>query len=144
VSAKDKRQTEIRRIVRTARPATQAELAALLGEQGFDVTQTTVSRDLTDLGLRKAPDGRYELAEDLHLKRMCADLVQSVERSANLIIVKTFAGTAEGVGAALDAAAHDGVLGCVAGDDTLLVVTRDAGAAEAVTIMLRTYSRKDS
>lgn len=117
---------------------------ALLKEHGHDVTQTTISRDLAELNLRKAPDGRYELAEDLHLKRMCADLVQSVECSANLVVVKTVAGTAEGVGAALDDVGRDGVLGCVAGDDTLLVVTRDEAIAGDIVDLLRKYSGKET
>ena len=144
MSGKAERREAIRQIVRRERPSTQAELAGLLAQRGFDVTQTTVSRDLVGLDLRKAPDGRYELAEDLHLKRMCADLVQSVESSANLVIVKAFAGTAQGVAAALDAAGPDGVLGSVAGDDTILVVARDESAAKGLTTALRSYSGKDA
>jgi transcriptional regulator of arginine metabolism len=144
MGAKQTRREAIRQVVRAQRPATQAELVRLLKKAGHDVTQTTISRDLADMNLRKAPDGRYELAEDLHLKRMCADLVQSVEGSANLVVVKTFAGTAEGVGAALDDVGRDGVLGCVAGDDTLLVITRDEGSARDVVELIRAYSGKDT
>lgn len=143
MGAKTTRREAIRQIVRDERPATQAELVALLAARGVPVTQTTISRDLAELDVRKARDGHYELAEDLHLTRMCADLVQSVACSENLVIVKAFAGTAQGVAAALDAAAPDGVLGSVAGDDTILVVARDAAAAQAVTKTLRAFSGKD-
>lgn len=144
MGAKGSRHEAIRRIVRGDRPATQAELVALLRSDGFDVTQTTVSRDLSDLALCKGPDGRYELTEDTHLKRMCADLVQSVERSANLIIIKAFAGTAQGVAAALDAAGPDGILGSVAGDDTILVVAKDDPSAGRIAKTLRDMSGKDA
>lgn len=144
MGAKESRHAAIRQIVRSSRPATQAELAQLLRAGGFEVTQTTVSRDLTEMGLHKAPDGRYELAEDTHLKRMSSDLVRSVESSANLIIVKTFAGTAQGVAAALDGASPDGVLGSVAGDDTILIVARDEASATAIAAMLRRYSGKEA
>lgn len=144
MGAKGFRHEAIRRIVRADRPATQAELVALLRSNGFDVTQTTISRDLSDLALRKGPDGRYELTEDTHLKRMCADLVQAVERSANLIIIKTFAGTAQGVAAALDAAGPEGILGSVAGDDTILVVAKDDGSAGRIATTLRNMSGRDT
>lgn len=144
MGAKQTRREAIRQVVRTERPATQGELVELLKKAGFEVTQGTISRDLANMDLQKAPDGRYELAEDLHLKRMCSDLVQSVEHSANLVIIKTFAGTAQGVAAALDAAAPEDVLGSVAGDDTILVVARDEAAGGRVTATLRAYSGKDT
>ncbi len=143
MSAKEKRQSLIKQMVRTARPTTQAELAALLLDMGLEVTQTTVSRDLADLDVHKGPDGAYELAEDTHLKRMCRDLVTTVERSNTFVVVKTFAGTAQGVAAALDATSPDGILGSVAGDDTILVVTRDETCAGLVERMLNDYCGKD-
>ncbi len=76
--------------------------------KGYDCTQATVSRDITDMGLRKQPEGIYVLAEDLHLQRMIAELVTSVAHTNNLALVKTSPGTAQGVAAALDAADLDG------------------------------------
>lgn len=144
MSDKKKRHAAIRQVVRIEHPATQAGLVALLNERGFDVTQTTISRDLIELDVRKSSSGCYELAEDMHLKRMCADLIQSVEASVNLVIVKTFAGTAQGVAAALDAAHPDGVMGSVAGDDTILIVASDSAAAQVISDTLRAYSGKES
>lgn len=125
------RQAEIRRIVRGSRIRTQRELADVLKTKGYDCTQATVSRDVTDMGLRKQPEGIYVLAEDLHLQRMINELVASVVHTNNLALVKTSPGTAQGVAAALDAADLNGILGSIAGDDTVLVITQDEKAAKS-------------
>lgn len=117
------RQEAIRRIVRAERVRTQRALVERLREQGFVCTQATVSRDITEMGLKKLPEGVYVLAEDLHLQRMISDLVLDVQRSGNLVLVKAAAGTAPGVAAAVDAASLEDILGSVAGDDTILVIT---------------------
>jgi transcriptional regulator of arginine metabolism len=107
-----------------------------LRDQGFECTQATVSRDITEMGLRKLPEGVYVLAEDLHLQRMVRDLVKDVKSSGNLVLVKAQSGTAPGVAAALDAAELEGILGSVSGDDTILVVMSgdDAGARIVETL----------
>ena len=120
------RQEAIRRIVRAERVRTQRALVEHLRTRGFVCTQATVSRDITEMGLRKLPEGVYVLAEDLHLQRMISDLVVGVKRSENLVLIKAAAGTAPGVAAALDAAELDDILGSVAGDDTILVITSTA------------------
>lgn len=117
------RQEAIRRIVRAERVRTQRALVERLRDQGFVCTQATVSRDITEMGLKKLPEGVYVLAEDLHLQRMISDLVLDVQRSGNLVLIKAAAGTAPGVAAALDAASLEDILGSVAGDDTILVIT---------------------
>ena len=117
------RQEAIRRIVRAERVRTQRALVERLREQGFVCTQATVSRDITEMGLRKLPEGVYVLAEDLHLQRMISDLVHDVQRSNNLVLIKAASGTAPGVAAALDAAELEDILGSIAGDDTILVIT---------------------
>lgn len=127
------RQDEIKRIVRGSRIRTQRELVDLLKTKGYDCTQATVSRDVTDMGLRKQGDGIYVLAEDLHLQRMIDELVMSVVNTSNMAIVKTSPGTAQGVAAALDAADLTGILGSIAGDDTVLVITQDEKSAMAFT-----------
>jgi len=133
---RQERQEAIRRIVRGERVRTQRALVDRLREAGFECTQATVSRDITEMGLRKLPEGVYVLAEDLHLQRMVRDLVKDVGRSANLVLVKAQSGTAPGVAAALDAAELDGILGSVSGDDTILVVmdTEAAGALIVETL----------
>src|SRR5512139_1893254 len=114
---RQQRQDAIRRIVRAERVKTQRALVELLRLEGFDCTQATVSRDITEMGLRKLPEGMYVLAEDLHLQRMVNDLVRDVKRSGNLVLVKAQSGTAPGVAAALDAAELEGIAGSVSGDD---------------------------
>lgn len=129
---RQERQEAIRRIVRAGRVKTQRALVDELKEQGFDCTQATVSRDITEMGLRKLPEGVYVLAEDLHLQRMVADLVIDVKRSDKLVLVKAQSGTAPGVAAALDAAELNGILGSVSGDDTILVITETEEQGEAL------------
>jgi len=129
---RQQRQEAIRRIVRGERVRTQRALVDRLKEAGFDCTQATVSRDITEMGLRKLPEGVYVLAEDLHLQRMVRDLVKDVGRSGNLVLVKAQSGTAPGVAAALDAAELDGILGSVSGDDTILVVMDNEDAGERI------------
>jgi transcriptional regulator of arginine metabolism len=126
------RQEAIRKIVRRERVRTQRDLVDRLEQHGFTCTQATVSRDIADMGLRKLPEGVYVLAEDLHLQRMISELVERVARSEQLVIVKTTAGGGQSVAAALDAADLDEILGSIAGDDTILVVTRSSADAENV------------
>jgi len=129
---RQERQEAIRRVVRGERVRTQRALVERLKDAGFDCTQATVSRDITEMGLRKLPEGVYVLAEDLHLQRMVRDLVKNVSRSGNLVLVKAQSGTAPGVAAALDAAELEGILGSVSGDDTILVVMDAEPAGEAL------------
>ena len=126
------RQEAIRTIVRRERVRTQRDLVEHLKKEGFTCTQATVSRDIADMGLRKLPEGAYVLAEDIHLQRMVAELVQSVVRAQQLVLVKTTAGGGQGVAAALDAADLDPIIGSIAGDDTILIVTGSEEDAETV------------
>ncbi len=126
------RQDAIRKIVRRERVRTQRELVDRLKQHGYDCTQATVSRDIADMGLRKLPEGVYVLAEDLHLQRMISELVTSVVRANNLVLVKCSTGAGAGVGAALDGAELDEVLGSIAGDDTILIIARSDADAESV------------
>lgn len=129
---RQERQEAIRTIVRTERVRTQRALVDLLLASGFVCTQATVSRDITEMGLRKLPEGVYVLAEDLHLQRMVSDLVVGVKSTGNLVLVKAQSGTAPGVAAALDAAELSGILGSVSGDDTILVITEGEDSAESL------------
>jgi transcriptional regulator of arginine metabolism len=126
------RQTAIRRIVRAERIRTQRDLVTRLKAEGFVCTQATVSRDVTEMGLRKLPEGVYVLAEDLHLQRMISELVVSVVGTGSLVLVKSTPGTAPGVAAALDGAGLDGILGSIAGDDTVLIIASDEESAAGV------------
>ncbi len=134
------RQSVIREIVRGEGIRTQRALVDRLKERGYACTQATISRDISEMGLRKLPEGVYVLAEDLHLQRMVHDLVTDVRRTGNLVVIRASSGTAQGVAAALDSADLPDILGSVAGDDTILVVAateKDGEAFEGMINRLR-------
>jgi transcriptional regulator of arginine metabolism len=136
---RSERQDAVRRIVRRERVRTQRDLVDRLRAQGLECTQATVSRDISEMGMRKLPEGVYVLAEDLHLQRMISELVMSVVQADNMVIVKASPGTGPGVAAALDGAALDEVLGSIAGDDTVLVISRVADDAAVVVDTIEKY-----
>lgn len=134
-----KRQEVIRAIVRAERVRTQRDLVEHLKERGFSCTQATVSRDVTEMGLKKLPEGVYVLAEDLHLQRMISELVTGVVHTGNLVLVKASPGTAPGVAAALDRAELSDVLGSIAGDDTILIIVQDETAAGTLVDAIKKF-----
>ena len=131
------RQAAIRELVRNKSISTQKELAAELEKLGFSCTQATVSRDITDMGLKKLPEGIYVLSEDLHLQRMLSEFVVDVLRAENLVVIKCQPGTASGVAAAIDGAALSHALGSVAGNDTVLVVAIDGQHAADLQALVK-------
>jgi transcriptional regulator of arginine metabolism len=145
--SKFERQGAILRLVDEQKLSTQAELAAALRDAGFDAVQTTVSRDIAQLGLVKVRGdaGRlvYALpgAADLDrlneltsaLRRWAIDVVSS----GSLAIVRTPPGYAQGLALALDAAALGDVAGTVAGDDTIFVAARDGVSGTELAEQLR-------
>jgi transcriptional regulator of arginine metabolism len=136
------RQEVIRRLVRRERIRTQRDLVERLKTFGYVCTQATVSRDITEMGLRKLPEGVYVLSEDLHLQRMISDLVTGVVQSEKLVLVQASAGTAAGVAAALDAAELEEVLGSIAGDDTILVICNNDADATSLVDAINKYRGK--
>ena len=129
-SVRAKRQQALREIVQGSELKTQAELVDELAERGFAVTQTTVSRDIADIGLVKNAQGVYVLAQDHRLRTMMASAVRETRRAENQVLVLTDPGSASSVAAALDAAQPAGMLGCIAGDDTILVICENAAAGK--------------
>lgn len=132
---KSKRHLKILNIIKTYDIGTQEELVASLEQEGIDVTQATISRDIKKLGLIKVPDGyggyKYSLANerkqtDIYdwLKRMFQDFVVDMDYSENLIVLKTLPGTAMGLASAIDNIDWEDVIGTVAGDDTLLLIIK--------------------
>ena len=134
------RQDAIRDIVRNKDVRTQRVLVDELRAMGFDCTQATVSRDIADMGLRKLPEGIYVLAEDLHLQRMVSELVTGVLRTDNLVMIKAQPGTASGIAAAVDAAKLPDVLGSLAGNDTILVISQTAEDGERLEALINKLS----
>ena len=131
IKKRSTRQNAIRDIVRSKHIRTQKDIVTELKAQGYVCTQATVSRDIADMGLQKLSEGIYILAEDLHLQRMVSDLVLSLTVVNNMTIIKTSTGTAQGVAAALDAADLPGILGSLAGDDTILAIAESDERAQS-------------
>ncbi len=144
--------TTRRRLVRKfigSRPvASQHELVEMLHGAGHYVTQATVSRDLDAIGAVKVrTDGgdlRYEILDDPttggsdrgELTRIIDEFADSMEASANLLVVRTRPGAAHVVGAALDRTHIDGLLGTVAGDDTVIVVAAEKVGGSGIIVEL--------
>lgn len=123
------RQEAIKWIVRNKSIRTQRDLVNELRAEGFSCTQATASRDIADMGLRKLSEGIYVLAEDLHLQRMVSEFVTNVDCANNLVVISTQPGTAPGVAAAVDAAGLTEVMGSIAGNDTVLAISRSNASA---------------
>ena len=146
------RQARIVAILSSAPVRSQSELAALLADEGIDVTQATLSRDLEELGavkLRGADGGVgvYVVPEDgspvrgvsggtARLSRLLGELLVSVDSSANLAVLRTPPGAADYLASAIDRAALPYVVGTIAGDDTVFVAAREpmTGAELATTL----------
>ncbi|ACV21534.1 Arginine repressor [Slackia heliotrinireducens] len=127
----------IREIIRRGNYKTQRDLAEQLRLEGYDCTQATVSRDIKVMGVAKSRDGYYVLPEDMQLKRMVGELVESVEAVDNWLVIKTPSGIASGVTVALDDAQLQGVVGTIAGDNTIFVMTRSTLDAEHIADIIR-------
>ena len=124
---------------------TQDALIAHLSAAGYNVTQATVSRDIRDLRLTKVMTGRgsyrYVLPEDDTASRrlnISHALAETITRA------DTFSGMAQAVALEVDNLNYNGLLGCVAGDDTIIIVTRDHPAAVALSAQLRELIRARS
>ena len=122
--------------------STQEELTARLVEQGFIVSQATISRDIKDLNLIKVEGANKRtkyVQMDLVQNKLTPQRISlfkqitlSIENANNLIVLKTISGNASAAGMAVDEINFPQVLGTVAGDDTLLIITKTAADAELV------------
>ncbi len=129
------RQGQILKLIRAKRISTQEELAQELSKQGIAATQVTLSRDIRDLRLVKTREGYQEMAPEEtgpEFALLAAEFLLDVLRAQNLVILKTSPGHANSVAVALDNEGWPEVVGTLAGDDTILVVTPDNPTAEAV------------
>ena len=135
---KPQRQHRILRILEEQPISSQTQLVQMLEGEGIVATQATVSRDLEELGAVKVriPGGamayaipeftRASAPSDDHLKRLMGEFVVEVAHSANLVVLRTPPGSAHVVASAIDRASLANVLGTVAGDDTVLVVSKES------------------
>lgn len=136
------RQDAIRWIVRNRSIRTQKSLVEELRKEGFSCTQATASRDIADMGMHKLSDGIYVLGEDLHLQRLIAEFVTGVESVNNLTVIKARPGTGPGIATALESADLPGVVGSVAGNDSVLVITRTKEGAGVVRQLISKLSSR--
>ena len=143
MTKKQVRQAAIRDLVESHVVASQEEFRQLLLTRGMDVTQATLSRDLRDLGLARvsAEDGvRYVLPESLGddddkplLGNLLPQLFSKISGVGELIVLHTVRSGAQPIAEAIDQEEFDEVLGTIAGDDTILIVTRSAEARAVLT-----------
>ena len=139
---KGKRQEKILELINMYDIETQDELTKRLQEAGFSSTQGTISRDIRELKLTKVagPHGRHKyapvLADDLHVstkyKRVLSEAIIHMEAADNILVIKTVPGMAMASAAAIDSIALHGVVGCIAGDDTIMCVIKSAYMVDEV------------
>lgn len=137
---REDRKSLIRMIVRTYQVRTQRDLVDYLAAEGCKCTQATISRDVSDMGLLKTQDGVYVLPQDMHLKKLLMELVKSVDRAGNMVVVKVVAGGASVVAEAIDSAELPYLLGTVAGDDTIFCVSRTEDEAKTFVNTIETFT----
>jgi transcriptional regulator of arginine metabolism len=107
----------------------QQELCKVLARRGFQVTQATLSRDINELRLVKTPEGYILPNGDVPtepmpaVSRVVREFVREIRRAQNLLVIKTIPGSAQPVAVAIDAEGWDEVVGTVAGDDTVLIIS---------------------
>lgn len=144
---KTKRQTKMLELIKKHDIETQEELSDYLQKEGYQVTQATVSRDIRELKLTKVAmsNGRQKYAalteanEDLSEKytRVFRDAFVSMDMAQNILVIKTVSGMAMAVAAAIDAMHLHEIVGCIAGDDTIMCAVRSVDDAIAVMSRLR-------
>lgn len=164
LGTKTARQRCIGHLLETREIESQAELRGLLADQGYAVTQATLSRDLDELGAVKVSEGidqvAYRLPTDgagpetlamdtavtarARLERALADLLGTVDHSANMVVLRTRPGAAQYLASLLDHSALPEVLGSVAGDDTVFLVSRDPVGGQQLSDLIAALSGRRS
>ena len=134
------RRAALRKLLVMGQASTQGELCRMLAERGHRATQSTVSRDLKLLGAQRLQ--RDDGEQVYHLRSRApggfpAEMVLGVEANETMIVVRTRVGRAQAVGLELDAVGIAGILGTLAGDDTVLVIPRSVGATAELARQLR-------
>lgn len=162
-SSRTGRQRRIIEVLSSQSVRSQTELLEILGQDGIEVTQATLSRDLVDVGAEKVRVGKYlvyavpgeggdrtvRVALDgaqttNRLAQRCHELLVSAEVSANLVVLRTPPGAANYLASGIDHTSVPGVVGTIAGDDTIMVITTGAAASRKVAARLMAYTRKEN
>ncbi len=151
--ARPARLSRLRDVLAEERHSSQQEISAALAADGISVSQSTLSKDLVAVGAirRRATDGSlvYALGSDADvpgialekLARLAAELVQSIQSSGNQVVLRTPPGAAQFFAATLDAARLSGVMGTIAGDDTVLLIAADEARAGHVIAAISDMTR---
>jgi transcriptional regulator of arginine metabolism len=127
------RQGQILKIIREKEIYTQEELARELSQLGIQTTQVTLSRDVRELGLVKTPEGYRQLPAEAtgpQLREVANEYLLDIRLAQNLVVLRTSPGNASPLAVAVDREDMPEVVGTVAGDDTVLVITPDPNMAE--------------
>ena len=148
---KTKRQRKIIELITNYDIETQEELAAKLVENGFNVTQATISRDIRELNLTKiatkggkqkyAVQSSSDIVSSSKYMRVLNDGIITMDTAGNILVVKTVSGMAMAVAAALDAMQIKEILGCIAGDDTIMCVVKHAEETDRVKEHIESFIR---
>ena len=148
---KTKRQRKIIELITNYDIDTQEELAAKLVENGFNVTQATISRDIRELNLTKiatkggkqkyAVQSSSDIVSNSKYMRVLNDGIITMDTAGNILVVKTVSGMAMAVAAALDAMQIKEILGCIAGDDTIMCVVKHAEETDRVKEHIESFIR---
>ena len=150
---KSQRHARILELVSKYEIETQEDMMSRLQSEGFKVTQATVSRDLKELKLAKTLTARGTYRYSVHagrahvgnvkLNNAMVDSIIQVDYSFNNVVIKTYPGLAQAVASAVDALNMHSILGCVAGDDTIIIVTRSeecsAELKEKITELMKSF-----
>lgn len=144
---KNKRHEKILDIISQTDTVTQADITQKLTESGFKVTQATVSRDIKQLGLVKVASGadggyKYTLPNALvgsnaKHRVVFSQSVISIEAAMHTIVVKTLTGMAQAACVAIDSCIGDKIVGSIAGDDTIFIITKDIDSAKNIEKILK-------
>ena len=147
---KSRRQAAILELIDREPLHSQERLRRRLRQKGFEATQATISRDISDLGLvKRAGDGAYQRpGADVSnpetaltaLERAAAEFLRRVDRVQQLVVIRTGIGQAQPLAIALDRAQLSEVVGTIAGDDTILVIARGGRGAAALVRRLKEYT----
>ena len=148
---KIKRQRKIIELITNYDIETQEELAAKIVENGFNVTQATISRDIRELNLTKiatkggkqkyAVQSSSDIVSNSKYMRVLNDGIITMDTAGNILVVKTVSGMAMAVAAALDAMQIKEILGCIAGDDTIMCVVKHAEETDRVKEHIESFIR---
>jgi transcriptional regulator of arginine metabolism len=152
MSQKSERQQVIRELVATRSVGSQEELRQLLAERGWDVTQSTLSRDMHDLRVARVPTHggvRYTTADSsagtdnrATLASLMPQLFQGLDFVRELIVVKTVVAGAQPISEAIDSEGSPDVLGTIAGENNILIICRSEAARERVAKRLLSLARR--